>query len=243
MTIFDVVKFIFKLSRACRSRRGHNVAALPIYGKMMTATTATPATYYLTSFSVPSSSRLCSTTSKMFNLDGTTGLISATQYLISLPRLENIHHLPVGRHLQQQGRRLSLTIHPHPTSHNSTRRGAIKYCGDLTAVQQAQVARWIFDNIKEARETVAIMLACNKRSTLEADPGYPGDGTTDAQEEFILNAAWTTLLEQTGRSTDVIHTDVDLECLSVFEQRLFEKSAQSGSAGNYQWGLDAGLPS
>ncbi|KAG1733172.1 hypothetical protein EDD22DRAFT_368563 [Suillus occidentalis] len=87
------------------------------------------------------------------------------------------------------------------------------------------------------------MLACNKRSTLEADPGYPGDGTTDAQEEFILDAAWTTLLEQTGRSTDVIHTDVDLECLSVFEQRLFEKSAQSGSAGNYQWGLDAGLPS
>ncbi|KAG1745694.1 hypothetical protein EDB19DRAFT_1632070, partial [Suillus lakei] len=34
--------------------------------------------------------------------------------------------------------------------------------------------------------------------------------------------------------------DVDLECLSAFEQRLFEKSAQSGSAGNFQWGLDAG---
>ncbi|KIK33549.1 hypothetical protein CY34DRAFT_813525, partial [Suillus luteus UH-Slu-Lm8-n1] len=61
-------------------------------------------------------------------------------------------------------------------------------------------------------------------------------GTTDTQEEFILDAAWTTLLEQTGRSTDVIHTDVDLECLSVFEQRLFEKSAQSGSAGNYHAG-------
>jgi hypothetical protein len=128
-----------------------------------------------------------------------------------------------------------------------------KYCGDLTAVQQAQVAHWIFDNFEEARETVAqwlgcapfahalsIVLAYNKRSTLEADPGYPTDGTTDAQEEFILDAAWTTLLEQTGRSTDVTHTDVDLECLSVFEQRLFEKSAQSGSAGNYQWGLDAG---
>jgi hypothetical protein len=37
----------------------------------------------------------------------------------------------------------------------------------------------------------------------------------------------------------MIHTDVDLEYLSVFEQRLFEKSAQSGSAGSYQWGLDA----
>jgi hypothetical protein len=45
--------------------------------------------------------------------------------------------------------------------------------------------------------------------------------------------------KQTGRNTDMIHTDVDLEYLLVFEQRLFEKSAQSGSAGNYQWGLDA----
>ncbi|KAG2738666.1 hypothetical protein P692DRAFT_20956861 [Suillus brevipes Sb2] len=26
----------------------------------------------------------------------------------------------------------------------------------------------------------------------------------------------------------------------MFNSRLFEKSAQSGSAGNYQWGLDAG---
>jgi hypothetical protein len=27
-----------------------------------------------------------------------------------------------------------------------------------------------------------------------------------------------------GKSTDVIHTGVDLECLSIFEQRLFEMS-------------------
>ncbi|KAG1785321.1 uncharacterized protein HD556DRAFT_1450827 [Suillus plorans] len=120
-------------------------------------------------------------------------------------------------------------------------------------IQQAQVARWRFDNIKDARETVvqwlgcaafahalSTMLAYNKRSILEAHPNYPRDGTADAQEEFILGAAWTTLLEQTGRSTDVTHTDVDLECLLVFEQRLFENSAQSGSAGNHQWGLDGG---
>ncbi|KAG2346981.1 hypothetical protein BDR05DRAFT_958441 [Suillus weaverae] len=84
------------------------------------------------------------------------------------------------------------------------------------------------------------MLAYNKRCILEADPNYPRDGTTDVQEEFILEAAWTTLLKETGRSTDMINTDVDQECLSVFEQRLFEKLAESGSAGNYQWGLDAG---
>ncbi|KAG1852182.1 hypothetical protein F4604DRAFT_1592098, partial [Suillus subluteus] len=129
----------------------------------------------------------------------------------------------------------------------------VKYCGDLTAVQQAQVTHWIFDNIKEAQETVvqwlgcaafahalSIMLTCNKCSILEAVPDCPRDGTADAQEEFILEATWSTLLNQTGKSTDVIYMDVDLECLSVFKQRLFEKSAQSGSAGNYWWGLDAG---
>ncbi|KAG2348386.1 hypothetical protein BDR05DRAFT_956984 [Suillus weaverae] len=81
------------------------------------------------------------------------------------------------------------------------------------------------------------MLAYNKRCILEADPNHPRDGTTDMQEEFILEAAWT---KETSRSTDVINTDIDLECPPVFEQRLFEKSAQSDSAGNYQWGLDAG---
>ncbi|KAG1775944.1 hypothetical protein EV702DRAFT_1233409 [Suillus placidus] len=139
---------------------------------------------------------------------------STIQHLISLPHLKDVQHLPVGRHLQQQGRKLSL-------SGGYT----IKYCGDLTAVQQAQVAHWIFDNIEEAQETVvqllgcaafahalSIMLAYNKRCILEADPDYPRDSTTDAQEE----------------------------CLSVFQQRLFEKSAQSDSAANYQWGLDAG---
>jgi hypothetical protein len=63
---------------------------------------------------------------------------------------------------------------------------------------------------------------------------------SDDQEEFILDATWTTLLERTGRCTHVIHNDVDLECLSIFKQHLFEKLAQSGSAGNYKWGLDTG---
>ncbi|KAG0691978.1 hypothetical protein DFH29DRAFT_1074083 [Suillus ampliporus] len=155
----------------------------------------------------------------------------AVRHLIGVPPPKDIQHLPVGRHLQQNGSKPSLT-----GGYN------IKYCGDLTAVQQAQVAHWIFDNIQEAQENVVhcIMLAHHKRSTLEADPDYPRDGNTEAQEEFILEAAWTTLVKLTGRSTDIIHIDVDLECLSVFEERLFEKSARSGSAGNYQWGLDAG---
>jgi hypothetical protein len=34
--------------------------------------------------------------------------------------------------------------------------------------------------------------------------------------------------------------DVDLECLSYFEERLFEYSKETGDAGNQQWGLNAG---
>ncbi|KAG1732043.1 hypothetical protein EDB19DRAFT_1912221 [Suillus lakei] len=111
---------------------------------------------------------------------------STIQHLINLPHLE-----PVGRHLQRQGRKASLTG-----------GYTAKYCGDMTADQRAQVAHWIFDNIEEAQETVvqwlgcgafvhalSIMLASNKRCILEADPDHPRDGTTDVQEEFILEAA------------------------------------------------------
>ncbi|KAG1834009.1 hypothetical protein DFJ58DRAFT_750229 [Suillus subalutaceus] len=133
-----------------------------------------------------------------------------------LPRLEDIQHLPIGRYLQQQGSQAS-----------STGGYTVKYCGDLTAVQQAQVTHWIFDNIEGAQETVV-------QCILEADPDYPRDGTADAQEEFILETVWSTILNQTGKSTDVIHTDVDLECLSW-----------GLDAGNHQddWDPYAGLPS
>ncbi|KAG1829042.1 hypothetical protein DFJ58DRAFT_737497 [Suillus subalutaceus] len=121
---------------------------------------------------------------------------STIQLLISLPRLKDIQHLPIGHYLQQQQSQVS-----------STGGYTVKYCGDMTTVQQAQVAHWIFDNIEEVQETVvqwlgcaafahalSIMLACNKRSILEADTDYPRDGTADTQEEFILKAAWPTLL-------------------------------------------------
>ncbi|KAG2359541.1 hypothetical protein BDR07DRAFT_1611292 [Suillus spraguei] len=149
---------------------------------------------------------------------------SMIQLFISLPHLEDIQRLPDGRHLQQ-----------HKIKASSTGGYTIKYCGNLTAVQQAQVAHWIYDDIEEAKETVMqfITLAYNKRSILEADPNYLRDGSAESQDEFLLEAAWTVLSKETGSSTDMIHTDVDIECLSIFEQRLSENSAQSGSAGNY----------
>ncbi|KAJ7463335.1 hypothetical protein FB451DRAFT_978881, partial [Mycena latifolia] len=35
--------------------------------------------------------------------------------------------------------------------------------------------------------------------------------------------------------------DVDQECLSFLEERMFENSRRAGFAGTGQWGLDAGV--
>jgi len=34
--------------------------------------------------------------------------------------------------------------------------------------------------------------------------------------------------------------DVDLECLTALEERMFERSNRAGASGNWQWGLDVG---
>ncbi|KAG2335346.1 hypothetical protein BDR05DRAFT_942645 [Suillus weaverae] len=39
---------------------------------------------------------------------------------------------------------------------------------------------------------------------------------------------------------DSFVADVDLECLTTLEARMFEDSEEAGPASNQQWGLDAG---
>ncbi|KAJ7665564.1 hypothetical protein B0H17DRAFT_951526 [Mycena rosella] len=38
----------------------------------------------------------------------------------------------------------------------------------------------------------------------------------------------------------IVNTDVDLECLSLLEEWMFECTDKAGIAGDEQWGLDAG---
>ncbi|KAG1881906.1 hypothetical protein C8R48DRAFT_682665 [Suillus tomentosus] len=40
--------------------------------------------------------------------------------------------------------------------------------------------------------------------------------------------------------TNSFVADVDLECLTALEARMFEDSEEAGPAGKQQWGLDAG---
>ena len=51
-----------------------------------------------------------------------------------------------------------------------------------------------------------------------------------------LQEAWT---NQKTLSI-ILAKDVDRKCLELLEERMFERSAEAGIAGNKQWGLDAG---
>ncbi|KAF8833019.1 hypothetical protein BDN67DRAFT_1073007 [Paxillus ammoniavirescens] len=71
-------------------------------------------------------------------------------------------------------------------------------------------------------------------------PGNQVGKPTDAcnKPELDLNTAWEHLVQQTGMAR--MPVDLDHECVSTFERRLFEDSAAAGAAGCQQWGLDAG---
>ncbi|KAG1893586.1 uncharacterized protein F5891DRAFT_1176386 [Suillus fuscotomentosus] len=62
--------------------------------------------------------------------------------------------------------------------------------------------------------------------------------TPEEEANVILQAAWLDL--QLSYDPSAMDVDVDLECLGILEQRMFELSLAAGAAGNEQWGKDAG---
>ena len=56
----------------------------------------------------------------------------------------------------------------------------------------------------------------------------------------LLSRAWKVQISAENMGDRHEAVDVDLECLSHFERRIFECSEEAGEAGFEQWGLDAG---
>ncbi|KAG1889186.1 hypothetical protein F4604DRAFT_1673878 [Suillus subluteus] len=54
----------------------------------------------------------------------------------------------------------------------------------------------------------------------------------------LLKMAWADLM--ISYPADSFVADVDLECPTTLEVRMFEDSEDAGPAGNQEWGLDAG---
>ncbi|KAF9236619.1 hypothetical protein BU15DRAFT_63878 [Melanogaster broomeanus] len=159
--------------------------------------------------------------------------IPELQALLENPAPDAHPHLPVTQYLLRKGQ--------PPDSSGSY---PIKYCGDLTLVECAQITKWFFDHVPGAQGTVhmwlgsvplahALTLVIAQRQLSPMLHLQEGEELTTT-----LQAAWEYLINQTGKAREAI--DVNRECLLAFEERLFEDSLAAGIAGNQQWGLDAG---
>jgi hypothetical protein len=125
---------------------------------------------------------------------------------------------------------------------------SIPFCGDISSHEYAKIARWFSENIPGASSQVEKWLGgmpLVHAFTLVVAHRKAGDFKKRVQarnEEWnnseLLKMAWADLM--ISYPADSFMADVDLECLTTLEARMFEDSEEAGPAGNQQWGLDAG---
>ncbi|KAJ7687457.1 hypothetical protein B0H17DRAFT_1070306 [Mycena rosella] len=112
---------------------------------------------------------------------------------------------------------------------------SLPFAGDLSLLQQTQLMNWFHDKIPQARDmashwvgspahahTITIFIANRDQTLLRSTPKFPA-----AQSDNMM-------------AVPIVNTDVDLECLSLLEEWMFECTDKAGIAGDEQWGLDAG---
>ncbi|KAG1807240.1 hypothetical protein EV424DRAFT_1307405, partial [Suillus variegatus] len=123
----------------------------------------------------------------------------------------------------------------------------VPYCGDLSLTDCAQIANWVYHHIPGASKQIVnwlncatyahvctIVIAKQKKNQLQEMAEH-----ILTEPNAILQAAWLDL--QLSYDPSAIDVNVDLECLGILEQRMFELSLAAGAAGNEQWGKDAGM--
>ncbi len=136
--------------------------------------------------------------------------------------------------------------------------GHIMEAGDLSFEEQNRVANWVYRNIPGAskkgqevnwlgKPTLAhaytVVLAAKHWVSIRDKLKLKEDHLADVSSDFRrLQKVWKQAftLQLKARQETVEFVDVDKECISDFERRIFEFSERSGRAGNRQWGLDVG---
>jgi hypothetical protein len=141
------------------------------------------------------------------------------------------------------------------------KHSTVPYCGDLSLTDCAQIANWIYHHIPGASKRIIDWLNCatyahactivvskRKKNLLEQSArniwneshslDVDSVPTPEEHANMMLQAAWLDL--QLSYDLSSMDIDVDLECLGILEQRMFELSLAAGAAGNEQWGKDAG---
>lgn len=124
--------------------------------------------------------------------------------------------------------------------------------GDLTFAERGRISNWFETHIAldqvNARplwvsklplaHAYTLVLATRMRPQIVQETEYPHESSALEQERHILTRAWA---HQSHVSVSLwAETDVDKECIERLEERMFERSKAAGTAGNWQWGMDAG---
>ncbi|KAL0960361.1 hypothetical protein HGRIS_011985 [Hohenbuehelia grisea] len=143
---------------------------------------------------------------------------------------------------------------PARTFLQTSRKGldsVIEHCGDLSVVDCAQILNWIEtkvpNTIQHRRHVYGGLVqahACTivLASRISPFPGHENpaashtDPLNDEPMRQWLELGWKRQLD--AKSQEWPPVDVDRECLHIFEERLFERSARAGVAGHHQWGCD-----
>lgn len=118
----------------------------------------------------------------------------------------------------------------------------VPYTGDLSVLDRAQIANWFEIHIaKDTRLRHKWITSLPIAHAFTVFISYRLlKGRRNKMDHSIfeqLRAAWNHQVERTGSGLGV---DVDRECLSRLEERMFERSREAGIAGHFQWGRDAG---
>ena len=164
------------------------------------------------------------------------------------------HVLVLGELLEHNAATSSTILHSQVPALDCMRetrsRSMLGHLGDIDIADFGRIVNWIYMKIPGARHNLhkwlvspltahAITLVLKERHKLSfmEDTHFPAADTPDQQHSFLLQKAWK--YQVTHTRPDAIARDVDLECLYLFERRLF--SAVRNEVSTYeQWGLDAG---
>lgn len=131
----------------------------------------------------------------------------------------------------------------------NVRTGLVWYMGNLPVIERAQLANWFETHIALGNKKLRyewlgrlpIAHACTLYiAALLRQGAGTWTGTSFADDVEMLQHAWKIQMEDPPPERIFANIDVDKECLERLEEAMFERSAQAGRAGHYQWGLDAG---
>lgn len=148
--------------------------------------------------------------------------------LLTNPKSVNSSLIPAKAALEQAKRKLTDTW-------------ICQFVGNLTFTERSKIANWfethvVKGDVSQRRKWMTSLAIVHAYTLLIAHKLAKND--TPDKRSTQLCEAW--FVQANTYSKDNFIVDVDREAVMILEKEMFEYSKESGVAGNWQWGLDAG---